>query len=71
MSCRRIANQDFGKLKYFWRIDVAHSKKVIIISQQKNIADLLKETNKTTCKPVSAPNTMFESEEDGVAVDKD
>lgn len=35
-----------GKLKYFLRIDVAHSRKDIFISQQKYITDLLKETEK-------------------------
>ena len=34
---------------------MAHSKRGIFISQQKYITDLLKETRKTACKPVSTP----------------
>ena len=44
-----------GRLKYFLGIEVAHSKQGIFISQQKYVTDLLKETGKTTCKPVSTP----------------
>ena len=36
--------KDLGKLKYFPRIEVAHSIEGIVISQQKYILDLLKET---------------------------
>ena len=44
-----------GRLKYFLRIEVAHSRKGIFISQQKYAMDLLKETSKSTCKPASTP----------------
>ena len=44
-----------GKLKYFLGIEVAHSEKGIFLSQQKYVTDLLKETGKTACKPVSTP----------------
>jgi len=63
-----------GKVKYFLRIEVAHSKKGIFISQQKYIIDLLHETSKTACKPASTPvdpNTKLGSEVDGVAVNKE
>ncbi|XP_058724364.1 phospholipid-transporting ATPase 2-like isoform X1 [Vicia villosa] len=62
-----------GKLKYFLGIEVAHSRKGIFISQQKYIADLLKETGKTACKPASVPmdpNLKLGNTED-VAVDKE
>jgi len=41
------------KLDYFLGFEVAHSKKVIFISQQKFIIDLLKESGKITCKLAS------------------
>ena len=43
--------KELGRLKYFLGIEVAHSKQRIFISQQKYIMDLLKETEKLTCKP--------------------
>lgn len=47
--------KELGRLKYFLGIEVAHSKKGIFISQQKYVTDLLKETGKIGCKPVSTP----------------
>ena len=44
-----------GRLKYFLGIEVSHSKKDIIISQQKYVIDLLKETGMTACKPQVLP----------------
>jgi len=63
-----------GRLKYFLGIEVAHSKKGIFISQQKYITDLLKETGKTACKPVSTPvdpNIKLGSAEEDNAVNKE
>jgi len=63
-----------GRLKYFLEIEVAHSKKGIFISQQKYIIDLLKETGKTACKPVSTPvdpNIKLGSAEEDNAVNKE
>ena len=44
-----------GKLKYFLDIEVAYSTQGILISQQKYVIDLLVETGKIGCKPVSTP----------------
>ena len=47
--------KDLGKLKYFPRIEVAHSIEGIVISQQKYTLDLLKEIGMSGCKPVETP----------------
>jgi hypothetical protein len=47
--------KDLGYLKYFLRIEVVFSKKGLFLSQRKYILDLLKETGKIWCKPVSTP----------------
>ena len=44
-----------GKLKCFLGIEVAYSTQGIFISQQKYVTDLLAETEKIECKPVSTP----------------
>ncbi|RVW20492.1 Retrovirus-related Pol polyprotein from transposon RE1 [Vitis vinifera] len=46
---------ELGKLKYFLGIEVAYSTQGIFISQQKYVTDLLAETGKIGCKPVSTP----------------
>jgi Reverse transcriptase (RNA-dependent DNA polymerase) len=48
--------KDLGRLKYFLRIEIAHSKeKGLFLSQRKYILDLLKETGKLGTKPASTP----------------
>ena len=47
--------KELGKLKYFLGIEVAYSTQGIFISQQKYVTDLLAETGKIGCKPVSTP----------------
>jgi hypothetical protein len=44
-----------GLLKYFLGIEMTHSPKRLFISQRKYILDLLKETGKIGCKPISTP----------------
>ena len=62
------------RLKYFLRIEVAHFKQGIFISQQKYVADLLKETRKSTRKPISTPidpnHKLGEAKED-VTIDRE
>jgi Reverse transcriptase (RNA-dependent DNA polymerase) len=43
--------KDFGKLKYFLGIEIAHSSKGLFMCQRKYILNLLKETGKLGCKP--------------------
>ena len=47
--------KELGKLKYFLGIEVAYSTQGIFISQQKYVTDLLIETGKIGCKPISTP----------------
>lgn len=47
--------KDLGQLRYFLGIQVAQSKSGIILSQQKYVLDLLKETGMLGCKPVVVP----------------
>jgi Reverse transcriptase (RNA-dependent DNA polymerase) len=47
--------KDLGLLKYFLGIEIARSPKGLFISQRKYALDLLKETGKLGCKPVSTP----------------
>ena len=47
--------KELGKLKYFLDIEVAYSTQGIFISQKKYVTNLLVETGKIGCKPVSIP----------------
>ena len=47
--------KELGRLRYFLGIEVAYSMQGIFISQQKYVTDLLTETGKIGCKPVSTP----------------
>ncbi|RVW61442.1 Retrovirus-related Pol polyprotein from transposon RE1 [Vitis vinifera] len=47
--------KELGKLKYFLGIEVAYSIQRIFISQQKYVTNLLAETGKIGCKPISTP----------------
>ena len=66
--------KSLGRLKYFLGIEVAHSRQGILISQQKYVIDLLKETGKTAYKPASTPmdpNVKLGTVEEDTAVDKE
>ncbi|KAL5571449.1 hypothetical protein UlMin_021046 [Ulmus minor] len=66
--------KEWGRLKYFLGIEVAHSQQGIFISQQKYVTDLLKETGKLGCKPAVIPvdpnQKLGEAPED-LAVDRE
>lgn len=47
--------KELGLLKYFLGIEVARSKKGIVINQRKYVLDLLFETGMSGCKPISVP----------------
>ncbi|RVW85510.1 Retrovirus-related Pol polyprotein from transposon RE1 [Vitis vinifera] len=47
--------KDLGNLKYFLGMEVARSRKGIVVSQRKYILDFLKETCMLGCKPIDTP----------------
>lgn len=71
---REFEIKELGRLKYFLGIEVAHFKEGIFISQQKYVTNLLRETGKLACRPVSTPiepnHKLGEANEDP-AVDKE
>ncbi|KAH9698542.1 protein kinase domain-containing protein [Citrus sinensis] len=64
--------KDLGQLKYFLGMEVARSKKGIVVSQRKYILDLLKETGMSGCKPSDTPieaNSKLGEVKNGFPVD--
>lgn len=47
--------KDLGSLRYFLGMEVARSRKEIVVSQRKYILDLLKETGMSGCRPIDTP----------------
>ena len=47
--------KDLGPLRYFLGMEVARSKKGIVVSQRKYVLDLLKETSMSGCRPIDTP----------------
>jgi hypothetical protein len=47
--------KDLGQLKYFLGLEIARSKKGILLSQRKYVLDLLTETGMLECRPTSTP----------------
>ncbi|PRQ35290.1 putative RNA-directed DNA polymerase [Rosa chinensis] len=50
--------KDLGQLKYFLGIEVARSKKGILLSQRKYVLDLLAEKGMLDCRPMETPIEM-------------
>jgi Reverse transcriptase (RNA-dependent DNA polymerase) len=65
--------KDLGYLRYFLGIEVARGLKGIVLSQQKYMLDLRKESGMLGCKPVSTPidQKSKSSAEAGEPVDKE
>jgi len=47
--------KDMGSLRYFLGMEVPHSKRGIVVFQQKYILDLLEETGMSGCRPADTP----------------
>ena len=47
--------KDLGTLRYFLGMEVARSKKGIVVSQRKYVLDLPKETGMSGCRPAKTP----------------
>ena len=47
--------KDLGTLRYFLGMEVARSKKWIVVSRRKYVLDLLKETGMSGCRPANTP----------------
>ena len=65
--------KDLDKLRYFFGIEVAQSKKGIYISQKKYILNLLNEVGMLGCKPEKTPislNHKLIANSNGNPVDK-
>jgi Reverse transcriptase (RNA-dependent DNA polymerase) len=52
---KKFEMKDLGELRYFLSIDVARSKKEVVLSQQKYVLDLLRDTRMLGCRPVNTP----------------
>jgi len=52
---RHFVTKDMGCPKYFLRIEVAHQKYSVLLSQRKYALDLLEETIFLGCKPANTP----------------
>ena len=50
-----------GKLKYFVGIEIAQSNSGVVISQRKNVLDILEETGMLDCKPINTPMDLMSS----------
>jgi Reverse transcriptase (RNA-dependent DNA polymerase) len=47
--------KNLGELRYFLSIEVARSKKIVVLSQQKYVLNLLSDTKMLGCRPVNTP----------------
>lgn len=56
-----IEIKDLGPLRYFLSLEIARSRQGIVVSQQKYILDLLKETRMSGCKSLRLHGSQFEA----------
>ena len=52
---KHFQTKNLGSLKYILGIEVARSKKSILLSQNKYVLDLLSEAGMLECKSISSP----------------
>jgi Reverse transcriptase (RNA-dependent DNA polymerase) len=52
---KKFEMKDLGELRYFLGIEVARSKKGVILSQQRYVLDLLSDIGMLRCKPANTP----------------
>jgi len=52
---RHFVTKNIGRSKYFLKIEVAHQKHNVFLSQRKFAMDFLKETGFLGCKPANIP----------------
>ena len=68
----RFEIKDLSPIRYFFGMEVAHSKKGIVMPQRKYILDLLKETRMSGYQPVDTtmdPNQKIGENIGGVPID--
>lgn len=51
----RLQTKILGQIRYFLGIEVAHSKREVLLSQRKNVQDLLIEKGMLGSKPTNTP----------------
>jgi Reverse transcriptase (RNA-dependent DNA polymerase) len=52
---KKFEMKDLGELRYFLGIEIARSKKGVVLSQRRYVLDLLSDTGMLGCKPVNTP----------------
>lgn len=66
--------KELGQLRYFLGMEVARSKKGIVVTQRKYVLDLLNDTGMSGCRPAETPvevNLRLEEGKEGTQVDKE
>ena len=70
VMAREFEIKDLEPLRYFLGMEVARTRKGIVVSQKKYTLDLFKETRMLGCKPVDTPIDQNKKNKTGTPVDK-